>query len=778
MVFSQNVTATLRGTVQDATNNQVLIGAAIAILNTEPTLGTTTDNNGNFLFKNVAIGRYQVKISYLGYETLTVTEVLLESGKEQVLTIKLNESSANLQEITVKASTQNNNISPLSNHLITIEEVKRFPATFFDPARLAMLYPGVTGTNDQANGLSIRGLPPSLMQWRLEGVEIVNPNHLSNAGTISDQPSVAAGGVNILSAQMLDNSRLFTGAFPVEYSNALGGVMDMRLRKGNNEQHEFTAQAGLLGFDLGMEGPFSQKSKASFLFNYRYSFTGLLTNFGVDFDGEEIGFEDVSFNLNFPTKSLGNFTIFGVGGRSDNFKAALPEEEWEESDDTRDVTYQSTNGVLGLTHSMALSNKTLWKTTFVYSQADTEYLIDFGEDLDINIIRKNKKLSGQTQLLSTINTFFKVKAGLNIQTNIAIDSLERFTPSNHQTNTTEISPFVDFKFKLGRQFEFNIGLNANALRVKRTFLANSIFMQQEEFESKIGNDFSINPSSSLIWTINRKHQLSVFAGLYSKTLGLENYQEIKTSSETNVAYFEFSKAFQQSLNYQNNSFSKTKLSVEVFHQVIKNIPITRRDNSLINLDEGNFYFSDGRITNYGGVSRNYGVELMIQRSFYRTWYFLVSGTLYDSQYKLYNSFNNIEEEYSIARFNGNWVGNITIGKEFIKPKVNKTQTFGIHLRGVHRGGFWEKEIKRDMYYGYLDIGDSFTEKLPNYFRIDLRLSLKWNKTNKTSSLTLDLQNATNHQNVAYTYIDRFGEDEIKTQYQLGLIPLLNYRIEF
>ncbi|MFT4758962.1 MAG: hypothetical protein ACI9XO_002049, partial [Paraglaciecola sp.] len=252
--FSQNITATLRGTIQDATNEQPLVGATIAILNTDSTLGTTTDSNGDFTFKSVKIGRYQVKISYLGYEILTLTEVLLESGKERVLTIKLKESSADLQEIVVKAPTENNDISPLSNHLITIEEVKRFPATFFDPARLAMLYPGVTGTNDQANGLSIRGLPPSLLQWRLEGVEIVNPNHLSNAGTISDQPSVAAGGVNILSAQMLDNSRLYTGAFPIEYSNALGGVMDMRLRKGNNQQHEFTAQAGLLGFDLGMEG--------------------------------------------------------------------------------------------------------------------------------------------------------------------------------------------------------------------------------------------------------------------------------------------------------------------------------------------------------------------------------------------------------------------------------------------------------------------------------------------------------------------------------------------
>jgi hypothetical protein len=771
--FSQNITATLRGTIQDATNEQPLVGATIAILNTDSTLGTTTDSNGDFTFKSVKIGRYQVKISYLGYEILTLTEVLLESGKERVLTIKLKESSADLQEIVVKAPTENNDISPLSNHLITIEEVKRFPATFFDPARLAMLYPGVTGTNDQANGLSIRGLPPSLLQWRLEGVEIVNPNHLSNAGTISDQPSVAAGGVNILSAQMLDNSRLYTGAFPIEYSNALGGVMDMRLRKGNNQQHEFTAQAGLLGFDLGMEGPFSKKSKASFLFNYRYSFTGLLTNFGVDFDGEEIGFEDVSFNLNFPTKKAGNFMIFGIGGRSDNFKAALPEEEVEEFRDLADITYQSTTGILGLAHNMAVGRKTVWKTTFAYSQSNNSYRQLFGEDSDFNSRLINKKVSGQTSLVSTILPFFKIKGGINFQHNIKTDSFPEGFVSYHRTTTRQITPFANLNFQLCAQLIFNVGLNANFVRVERYFNNTNIFFNGTEQKFKMNNEFSIDPRSSLIWTPNKNHQISFFAGIFSKMMNLENYWEIKTSRETNVAYFEFSRAFQQSLKYQNTSFSNLKLSLEIFHQRIKHIPVTNFNDVLINVDEFNFLFGID-IRNFEGRSRNYGIELMIQRYFNKNWYFLASGTLYEAQYKNENRFI---DKYEIARFNGNWVSNITVGKEFIKQKIDKTNIFGIHFRGVHRGGFWERPIEEfdgDIFFS----GDSFTEKLPNYFRIDLRLYLKWNKANRTTSLSLDLQNTTNYQNVAYTYIDRFGADEIKTQYQLGLIPLLNYRIEF
>lgn len=767
--FGQNITATLRGTIQNATNEQPLIGATISILNTEPALGTTSDLNGEFIFTNVKIGRYQVKISYLGFETVTFTEVLLESGKEQVLDIKLNESSSNLQEVVVKAPTENNDINPLSNYEITIEEVKRFPATFFDPARLAMLYPGVTGTNDQANGLSIRGLPPILLQWRLEGIEIVNPNHLSNAGTIIDQPSVAAGGVNILSAQMLDNSRLYTGAFPVEYSNALGGVMDMRLRKGNNQQHEFTAQAGLLGFDLGMEGPFSKKSKASFLFNYRYSFTGLLTNFGVDFDGEEIGFEDVSFNLNFPTKKAGDFMIFGIGGRSDNFKAAVPEEEAEEFRDLADITYESTTGILGLTHNMALGRKTIWKTTFAYSQGNNNYEQVFGEDSASNLFYKKKKLSGQTSIVSKVSSFFTIKGGLNFQNNITIDSFPNGFINFHQTTIRQITPFTNLSFQIGTQLRFDVGLNANFLRVERDFYTRRFSFQREK-EFKMNNAFSLDPRSFLIWMPCKNHQISIFAGIYSNIMNLENYREIKTSGETNVAFFEFSRAFQQSLKYQNTSFFNLKLSIEVFHQTIKNVPVTTSNDVLINVDEPNFFFGRN-IDNFNGRSRNYGIELMAQRYFAKNWYFLASGTLYDSQFKQPNG------EYEIARFNGNWVSNITVGKEFVKQKKDKTNIFGVHLRGVHRGGFWEREISEsdgEIFFS----GDSFTEQLPAYFRIDLRLYLKWNKINRTTSLSLDLQNATNYQNAAYTYIDRLGIDEVKTQYQLGLIPLLNYRIEF
>jgi len=194
---------------------------------------------------------------------MLLSEVLVQSGKENVLDVFLKKAMSEIQEIVVKSTVRDFQRGALVPEILTIEETLRMPSTFYDPARLTFTYAGVANTNDQANNMTIRGNTPNSMSWRLEGVEIVNPNHLTGAGTFSDRTTQAGGGVNILSAQMLGTSTFYKGAFPVNYGNVLSGIMDMQLRKGNNEQLEFTGQIGLIGIDLAAEGPMSKNSESS-----------------------------------------------------------------------------------------------------------------------------------------------------------------------------------------------------------------------------------------------------------------------------------------------------------------------------------------------------------------------------------------------------------------------------------------------------------------------------------------------------------------------------------
>jgi hypothetical protein len=76
-----------------------------------------------------------------------------------------------------------------------------------------------------------------------------------------------------------------------------------------------------------------------------------------------------------------------------------------------------------------------------------------------------------------------------------------------------------------------------------------------------------------------------------------------------------------------------------------------------------------------------------------------------------------------------------------------------------------------------DNSQPYSLQNPNYFRIDLRVSIKRNYTKTTTTLSLDLQNATNRQNTGGQYYDE-GSNSIKYWYQAGLIPILAYRVEF
>ncbi|HHS95012.1 MAG TPA: TonB-dependent receptor, partial [Phaeodactylibacter sp.] len=234
-------TQVIRGTVVDAFTKTPIEGASLVLRGGQSMKSCRSDSLGRFRLEEVVVGRYTLDLSHLAYVSLEVPELLVESGKELILELLLEEKAANLQEVVVAGQRwRGSPLSTVSTQRITVEEVQRLPATFDDPARLIGSYAGVVNVHDGANHISVRGNSPNSTAWRLEGGEIVNPNHLADAGTSGNRPAATGGGVNLLSAQMLDYATLYSGAFPADYGNALGGIMDMYFRQGNDEKHFFT----------------------------------------------------------------------------------------------------------------------------------------------------------------------------------------------------------------------------------------------------------------------------------------------------------------------------------------------------------------------------------------------------------------------------------------------------------------------------------------------------------------------------------------------------------
>jgi hypothetical protein len=312
--FSQNLTQTIRGTITDADGINPIIGASVLILDSTNKHGGRTDVNGDFSIPNVAIGRKALKITAVGYQQQILPNVELTSGKQVVLNIKLQERIKSLKKLVIKSRKKGhvgNEMSLISGNAISVEETQKYAGSLQDPSRMVTALAGVSGLGSEFdNDIIIRGNSPKYVQWRLEGIEIPSPNHFAQIGG-------SGGAISALNSNLLATSDFYTGAFTAEYGNVLSGVMDMKLRKGNNKKREYSVGIGLLGSDATFEGPFKKGYRGSYLVNIRYSTLAPAQALGI-FDATDgiPKYRDAAFKLFLPTKKLGTFSLFGITGNS------------------------------------------------------------------------------------------------------------------------------------------------------------------------------------------------------------------------------------------------------------------------------------------------------------------------------------------------------------------------------------------------------------------------------------------------------------------------------
>ena len=356
---AQNLTQTIKGVVKDADSQQTLPGATVVVMGTDPVIGVVTDNEGGFRLSGIRVGRYDLKISYIGYESAIVPEVLVLSGKEVVLQVMLKESATSLLQVEVKAySNKEQAVNPMamiSARQLTMEEASRYAGGIDDPAHLATSFAGVAGSLS-SNAIVIRGNAPKGLLWRMEGIEIPNPSHFANVNTFG------GGGITALSSQMLSNSDFYTGAFPAEFGNAISGVFDMRVRTGNNEKREYTFKAGITGIDFATEGPFAKGKKSSYLLNYRYSTLALLSPLLPE-NAQGLKYQDLSFKMNFPVGKAGTISAWGLFSfDKTGSKVKTDSMDWQFYQDIEKDENTNRMGVIGLNHKVVLSDNTYLNT--------------------------------------------------------------------------------------------------------------------------------------------------------------------------------------------------------------------------------------------------------------------------------------------------------------------------------------------------------------------------------------------------------------------------------
>lgn len=759
-VYAQEITQNVRGKIIDLQRGSPLAGANIKAINASSKEFTaTSDDRGNFVIQ-CPVGRYQLWVSFTGYQTFS-DELLVVAGKESVITISLKQSETVLEAVEIGSASVNTELPGLQQ--VSIEKTLRVPANFFDPVRMITSYPGVVAANDQNNSIIVRGNSPNGLLWRLNGLDIVNPNHLSNAGTFSDRPAANGGGVNILSAQMLDRTDFYMGTIPANYGNTLAGVVDMELREGNKSDYEYTAQASLIGLDFSAEGPLGKQDKNSFLANYRYSTVGLLSAAGINFGDESISFQDISFNTNFQQNNGGEISFFGFGGYSKNNFNGKEESEWEEDKDKYEIDYEALTFAIGSTYSVPISRGKL-SAGVAYSVSDQERVAQsvFALPLTQPTLRQDD-LEATNEIISG-----SLKYGMQLDKGKALEfgMLVNYMPTSF---------YVYRLFACGVCGEDEYGIDGSATGTLWQPYAAFNFSMSKSVELTTGirylnysfnNTQSIEPRLSLTL---RPTEVASFTAAYSLISQLQLPQVYFAAGNENLG---FTRSHHVDLDYRQTVGNGLILKTGVFYQYLFDVPIEQDPSStfsVINLMEA---LSPEDLVNEG-TGENYGIDLTVEKYFYGKNYMLVGGSYYDSKY---TGADGIKRD---TRFNGNYTLNAVYGKEW--TKTSKNRTIGLNTRLLYLGGLRESDINvaQSLNNGetVYDSTNPFNNKLPDYFRLDVRLSFRKNKPGYTRTFAIDIQNLTSQQNESLHYYD-LHQGKIVTKYQLGIIPVLVYRIDF
>ena len=359
----------IKGEVTDGKSGEPLPFATVYLKNTDPPIGSTTDLEGKFLIENVPVGRYDLEFSYTGYDPFTIREVLVTTGKEVILNAAMTESIQSLEEVIVRPKVNKhqavNHLSGVNTRMLSVEEANRYAGGFDDPARLASSFAGVS-SGLQSNGIVVRGNNPQSLLWRMEGVEIANPNHFA------DQSVFGGGGLTALSSQMLANSDFLTGAFPSSYSNAISGVFDLSMRTGNSDTREHTFQAGLIGIDASSEGPFRKGGNSTYLFNYRYSTLTLIEPLLPE-EATGIKYQDLSYKIKLPTRKFGLFSLWGIGLLDQSGQDEKDLEDREHKTDQLDQEVDQHMAASGLKHTIFINDNMFLESDLAFTSSGMDY---------------------------------------------------------------------------------------------------------------------------------------------------------------------------------------------------------------------------------------------------------------------------------------------------------------------------------------------------------------------------------------------------------------------
>ena len=767
----------IRGAIVDRTTGRGIKNAYVELLNHTPRITGVSNENGTFELKNVPVGHQRIRVELDGYYEAIHSELVV-AGKQSVVSIEMDEElSTGIVVVEASRSKRKDEgryrsakmeakdeMNTVSVRAFNVEDVVKYVGSYGDPARTITNFPGMFNIDDTQNYIVSRGNSPYGIQWLIEGVPVENPHHFATMGN--------TGAIfPILNNNLLEKSDFVNGALAAQYNNAYSGVFDVKLRKGNNERHEFAAQLSSFGAEFVAEGPFRKKG-ASYAIALRTGIFDLLQLANIDLGSNATPrYYDVNFKFDIPTKKAGRFSIFGLGGLSDV-------DILGENIDTSDLFaeygidfYSNAGlGLVGLKHQIFIDQNTSLTTTLSYLVEDWHSyrdsllpnekmpyfdVADFRQRIGLSTVF-NKKFTPQVTLRAGASGYLH-------HLNIFEEYLQTgLLQAEYNGFEVLASGFAQVQYKFSPRFIVTLGV-------------------QGMYWSLNDKSWAVEPRLALNWYVGKRHKLSLGYGWHSKiqTFPIAFYLEQRPDGSYDNSNLDLgpTRSHHLVLSYDAYLAKNWGLKTNVYAQYMTDVAVETTPSSISILNYGAF----GDYPNISGWENtgegfSAGVELSIEKFFSQGYYGLVSGTY---QRTFYRASDMI---WRNSAFDVQYIASTAMGKEF-KIGKKKRNIFYADLRFNLHGGLpytpIDLEASRLAGEEVLKLDEAYSQRVGIYKRIDVRLGVRLNHRKKRIShhIYVEVINVANFKNDLDVRFSPVNQQIVRAK-QFGFLPNLFYQIRF